>query len=342
MANILPDGTVIPSFLPMTDGSGSNKWKSPNDGEYGLKVGTIFKIYYPDDEKNIRKNRIEYDVKVAERIGRKGFNITVYKNCVCNDLFGGIADTLEYTLRPSDDPTIPNAMYQTGSRVLILCGNGDSNSGVIVGGVRNIRRGKTVSSEQGHFLSFEFNGINVGINKDGELTLTYKSKTDIQGTPQDLTSGGTFIKIDQTGSVEIHANDNTKVLVDKPNDTITVSANQVIKEDANQKYVANAPEMKIGGEGADEPVVLGNALVTFLNTQVIPKINGIISAMGTFMGGGGEFPDHIHSYSGGPWTGGPEIPGGGSISTPGLPSPAAPSGPAQLSDFVSTKKSYEK
>ena len=361
----LPDGTIVPSFIPMDRGQES--MTIPGEGEFGLKVGTIVKIYYPDDPDNIRKNCIEYDVKVGEKDGRKGFNISPYKHCVCADVFGGMADSLEFTHRPSTDLTLPNALYQTGNKVLVLCLHGDTNAGVIVGGVRNIRRQEKSNSEQGHFLHFQFNGVDISINKDGEMTLTYKSATDIQGAPQDPESGGTFIKVDKTGSIELNDNKATKIRLDKATsditiettkgnvivnaqknvqetalDSVLVAAENAIREIAKGNVVTNAPEIKVGGDGANEPMVLGNQLVTFLNTQVVPKINALILAVTTLADSTTGYPLHKHSYNPGPGastdTGGPTPSASGASGQ--IPSAAAPSGAPQLSDFCFVKKTY--
>ena len=322
MAKILPDGTVIPSFMSTERSTGRPTYSGEND--FGLKIGTITKVFYSDDEGNLRKNQIEYDVKVGERKGRKGFNISIYKNCVCIDLFGGIADTMEWTYRPSDDGNVPNAMFQTGSRVLILCLSGDSNGGVIIGGVRNVRRKKVSGKVRGHFFECEFNGINIEVNKDGELTFTYKSKTDIKGTPQVPTTGGSFIKIDKTGSIEANDGNGTWIRIDKPTKTI--------KEDAVRAHVTNAPSMKIGGDGATEPLILGNVFMAFYNAMV------------------SVFNSHTHEEH--DWAAGPGAPhtyvtrapsnAGKAPLYPGKGISTNKMTAAQLSDFVKTKKTYKK
>jgi len=361
MAKILPDGTVVPSFIPLEVTQA--KTSRPGEHDFGLKIGTVTKIFFPDDDGNIRKNRIEYDVKVGERDGRKGFNISVYKNCVCSDIFGGIADSLEWTYRQSDDGDNPNALYQTGSKVLILCLNGDTNGGVIVGGIRHIRRKKVSNRARGHFLEFEFNGINIEVNQDGELILTYKSKTDLQGLPQDPATGGSFIKIDKTGSIEANDLKGTRIRIDKATSDITIetttgnvvvnaeqsireTAKQAIRESADKSFVANAPAMKIGGDGASEPLVLGNIWKAFYNLMVTAQLNPLIAKVAALSSAIDTMVSTLNSHKhDGVTTGlGTSNAPTSSISgdpTP-TPSPAPVSSPAQYSDFVKTKKTYQK
>ena len=311
MSRVLPDGTVIPSWL----GCGSTETHpayAPRPGlhQYALRVGTILKVYYPDDLDNIRKNRIEYDVQVTEQSDNKGSNVSVYQHCVCADLFGGIGDSVEYTLRPSSDPTNPDPTHQTGSQVLILCLHGDKNGGVIIGGLRNLRRPDKSLRERGHFLEFEFNGVNFEINKDGELTLTYQSRTDIGGVPQDTKSGGSFIKIDKQGSIEINDADAGIIKIEKP----------------SKVCFANAPTIKLGGLKANEKLVLGNTFMKFYNQMV--KV----------------FNNHTHNEKS--WNPDPTNPAHLNVTrkpTNKLKRQSfANMSKDQLSDFVYTKKKYEK
>lgn len=198
----------------------------PIQNQLALKIGAVTQVYYPDDPKNLSKIKIEYDILVKERSGTGGMAANLYRNCVTSDLFGGMADFLEFTHRPMDKKEIVDPLYNKGSTVLILCLHGDASQAYIVGGQRHNRISKKSNKDRGHFLEFEFNGINVEINKDGELTLTYKSRTNIEGVPQDTTSGSTFIKIDKTGSIELNDAKACHIRIDKPTSDITIQTTQ--------------------------------------------------------------------------------------------------------------------
>ena len=267
---LLNDGSVIPSFLSAeqaTEESGGH-----GDDNMALKVGAVVRLYYPDDAENLNKKRIEYDVKVQERSGRSGFTVSLYKHCMVSDLFGGVADSFEFSLRPSTNPEQPTPLFQDGSTVLLLCLHGDTNFGTIVGGLRNSFREALASTARGHFLSFEFNGINVEINKDGELTLTYKSATNIAGTPKenasmtppDLKTGGSVIKIDKTGSIEVTDNKNCAIRLDKPTGDITIlttGGDVVVYTNRDQvSHVGRDQTSTIGGD--QHSVVSGSAMLS--------------------------------------------------------------------------------
>jgi hypothetical protein len=226
MPNELPDGTVIPSHLMVED---DHYDEDQTQSQFGLKMGTVTAIYYPEDKRNFRKNKIEYDVEVKERTGSHGFVVSTYRRCITSDMFGGLADFVEYTHRPTEEKPDKNKLdpiYNDGSTVLLMCLYGDSNQAYIVGGMRKPNHPKTSAADRGHFLEFEFNGVNIEINKDGEMLLTWKSRTDIKGAPQDEEAGGTYVWIDKTGSIELNDNKNMQIRMDKPTADITIRTNE--------------------------------------------------------------------------------------------------------------------
>ena len=143
-----------------------------------------------------------------------------------------------------------------------------------------------------------------------ELTLTYQSRTDIGGVPQDTKSGGSFIKIDKQGSIEINDADAGIIKIEKP----------------SKVCFANAPTIKLGGLKANEKLVLGNTFMKFYNQMV--KV----------------FNNHTHNEKS--WSPDPTNPAHQNVTrkpTNKLRRQSfANMSTAQLSDFVYTKKKYEK
>lgn len=177
MSMMLPDGSIIPSYLS-TENMGSTSGNKAFS-QIALRQGEITKIVYPDDNKSVSKKVVEYDVVVSYRDGNEPAYTLNYPNCQVANLFGGIADKFRYTVRAQTKVPEKGKVVSDGSKVLVLCINGEIRRGFIVGG---INEDPTVEKkDDGHNLLFEFNGIRATVNKDGELTIMYRGATDIKG-----------------------------------------------------------------------------------------------------------------------------------------------------------------
>jgi phage baseplate assembly protein gpV len=238
-----------------------------------LRPGEVQAVYYPTDAQNVSKNFVEYQVLVQER--SNSIIITrLYEHVIAVDGFGGIADYYNYTFRPdpSANKTDGQKSYKAGvgSKVLVLCINGEYHNACIIGGIRDSNGPIDVKENDGHRLKFRFNGVSVEINKDGELTLEYQGAMNADGTPADGVDQdtlGTKISIAKTGNVTIAdgTSENT-ILIDHANGRIQlVSKNEVD---------VTAPNIKVGSTSSSEPLVLGNSLNQWMQ-QLIAAINTI-------------------------------------------------------------------
>jgi len=219
---------------------------------FSLKTGVIIKSYEIDDEENITKILTEYDVLAIEQQGDKGTAPVIFRKCIALQGFGGVADFYEYRLTPSSKDEIKSdgeIDKCDGSIVLLLCLNGSEDKGIIVGFLKHPSRDTTITEESGKHLEGEFNGVNWQINDDGELTVTFKSPSSIENqevTYADEEAGGTFLKIDKTGSFEIDDDNGQKIKIDKTEQTISVNSvgDTSFTTDANFKITA-AENMEI-------------------------------------------------------------------------------------------------
>ena len=207
-------------------------------GNTNLKNGIIIKIYEIDDELNLNKKFPEYDVLVVEQKAMSSVEPVIYKNCITIDGFGGVADFFEFKRRSKKEekgkqsPLDTNFKDQFGSMVFLLCLDGATDKGVIINSVPHPGRKTKLTKDAGLHLEGEYNGLNWQINKDGELTIVFKSKTDDEGKPQDEDAGGTHLKIDKEGSVDINTNlegdEETYIRMDKKNKDVGLKAGQHI------------------------------------------------------------------------------------------------------------------
>ena len=205
MSNFLRSGTVLPHGLL----SGNSNSKAGFDKTYknfALKIGVVVGSYPVNNEKNRSKLTTEYDVVVMEQSENKGATTIMYKNCMSSEGLGSIADFFEKSLRPkkvkkSKGKAI-NLKGQNGAIVLLLCLDGLSEKGIIIGALTHPDR-KTTLKDDGPYLEGEYNGVNVKVEKDGSTTLTFKGATDNDGKIIDKEQGDTTVSIEKDGTYQV-------------------------------------------------------------------------------------------------------------------------------------------
>jgi hypothetical protein len=194
-----------------------------------LKGGAIIKAHEITDDTNQSKAWPEYDVAVIEQDSDRGITSVIYKNCVVLESLGSISDFFEKKLRGPTKKDFKNKLEsdnQDASLVLLLCLDGISEKGIIIGGLPHPKRKTTLTKNAGEHLEGEYNGINWQINKDGEFTLTFKSPSDNSGKYANSSYGGSFIKISKDGSIEVSDGNTEKIKIDKTNETISIESNK--------------------------------------------------------------------------------------------------------------------
>lgn len=193
-----------------------------------LKSGAILNVYETDDDNNITKLGPEYDVVAIEQRKNKGQASTIYKNCLATDSFGSIADFVEFKRRVPETPKEYKDNLDpdntNGAFVLLLCLDGQSEKGIILGGLRHPNRPEVLTSESGNHFEFEFNGVNAKIQDDGSLRIEYKSKSNNDGEYEDEEAGGSFVEIAKDGSISISDGNEEAIVLNKTDKTVSVTA----------------------------------------------------------------------------------------------------------------------
>jgi hypothetical protein len=221
MPRILSDGSVIPSYLS-TEPMGYTESMGSFDS-MALMVGEIQEIIYPDDKRNVNKKFIEYRVAMQYRQGQDPAAGVEFANCLLMNSFGGAADQFKYTLRPDSKEEKAEGTFGRGSKVLVLCLNGESSRSYIIGGIRDSSLDEPDENE-GHSLSFKFNGISFGISADGAAKLSFNGPTKADGTLDTSVEGAsdengpTTLELKADGSFKLSTkDDNQSILVDHAN-----------------------------------------------------------------------------------------------------------------------------
>jgi hypothetical protein len=260
--NELDDGTLIPSNLKVGGGIDINNLRQAN---YALRQGHVIAITYPDDPGSISKKYIEYDVLVAHGDQRTGVNISVYRSCKVSNIFGSQNNSLTMTLAPGQPAEDGKSTYVKGAIVLLLCidGKPDAGNAVIIGGLTSPENSKDYKKDDGQFYDFNFNGINININKDGEYTIEFNSVLDNDGNKTNTAASGTKIKIDKEGGIKISDNESQSwelnrkdkksvwtngaesIIIDKASKSISMDSSGNISEKSSKDTSIEA-----GGKGS--------------------------------------------------------------------------------------------
>lgn len=249
--------TILPSSLLQFADEDYYSSFSNSYHNVALRIGVVQSVYKVEDDKNIDKDTVQYDVLTFQQDKDKGVIPTLYKNCVTIDSFGGIGDFFEFV---KTKPTTADGNMKTddGSYVLLLCIDGTATRGVIIAALPHHGRKSTLLKAKDKHLEGEYNGLRMKINDDGELVITFKGKTDSKGKPKNAKSGGSQIKMEKDGSVELNDRDidpelasgnnkdakvegakpsdqYEKVRIDKTNQSINI----ISRKDQNQTTDAN-------------------------------------------------------------------------------------------------------
>jgi len=239
MTTILEDGSCIPSYLS-TETTGISTPRSAFSN-YSLKQGEVVDIIYPSDKKkSVSKQFVEYAVAVQERDGTGPVVGVLYPACTVINLFGGQADSLRYTYRKASKKPELKKGFSNGSKVLLLCVNGEARRAYIVGGLPIVPEAPEKESD-GHNYFFEFNGAQATINKDGELQIRYRGATKVDGTLSDEANAeaeGSTIIFNKDGGIKLYTKDEAQyVFLDHANKKLEVLADEEWKVTVNKKLI---------------------------------------------------------------------------------------------------------
>ena len=208
MSRYFEDGSPLSSSVPTSE-------KRPNAGHnqmFGIYRGVVLQVVYPDDPKNITKDRIEYVIKVKGQ---------VYPNAISVLGSGGKYNYNQRVRKPTEKSESGQIKRETldefldGEAIYVMFLEGHGNVPLIVGASENPLRGKykKFSKAQGVFDIEEFNGVEFLIDKDSNYTIKQVGRKNAEGVIQNPTAVGTQIKIYGNGNIELDAKNN-KVMMD--------------------------------------------------------------------------------------------------------------------------------
>lgn len=288
--NFLNSGAVLPHGLLGVDPNAKMAGFNKTYKNYPLRVGVILKSYPVGDDNNVSDLTTEYDVMVFEQYEDKGATTIIYRNCMSAEGLGSIADFFEKTLRPMKAKTSKGDSIkmedQNGAVVLLMCLDGMSDKGIIMGAITHPNRETTLKDAEPH-LEGEYNGVHVVVNSDGSTSLTFKGATDNDGKQTDASQGNTVVSIEKDGSFQVGHSTITFRMDRNGIATLTSTNNLVINcKDANVTASGNinakstdatvtasgtatveGQTVKLGA-GAAEAVIKGDTFVKYFQTHI--------------------------------------------------------------------------
>lgn len=230
---ILSDGSVIQSKFEV---QGPPVAYDLYRKDYSLKQGIVQSIYYPEEKENVSKKYIEYDVFVLEERGDGSASTVIYPRCLTVDRFGTANNFERFTYQPAVKKD--QQVYKQGAQVLLLTINGYTlpNRSIIIGGF-SYPVNSQYKKEDGQFYEWQFNGVNIKVNKDGEYHLTFNTPIDPDGKKKDEKAAGTKIQILKDGKLKISDNEKQSWEIDRvaQKSTWTNGAESIIIDKKNKK-----------------------------------------------------------------------------------------------------------
>lgn len=251
--NILENGAVLPHGLLSENASDSMAGFNKSYKNFPLRVGVVVASYPVTDTRNRSKLTTEYDILVVEQNADIGATTILYRNCMSSQGLGSIADYFEAALRPMQKKTNKGSINlndQNGAVVLMLCLDGMSDKGIVIGALNHPDR-ETNLQDAGPLLVGEYNGVKITVNADGSTSLVFQGATDNDGNVIDATQGNTTIQVEKDGSFQAD-HDSITFRMDR-NGTATLNA----KKDIN---LVTATNLNITST-ADTNVQCNNAII---------------------------------------------------------------------------------
>lgn len=254
MIKRLPDGTIVSSALSLKPLEELKKLQKNNPY---LKLGIVFGIHYPDQDSNKSKKFIEYDVRAIESRVDGSTSTVNYLRCKVLDKFCTPNNYEYFTLQPASESK--DNVLQNGAQVLLLAIDGNANTGgaIIIGGVNYPM--PDFKSADGQFYEWQFNGINIKVDKDGQYFLTFNTPISPDKKKADEKAAGTKIQIFKDGRMKFSDNENQSWEIDRVNQksTWTNGAESITIDKKNKKIdlvssgttsetVAKDKKLKIG------------------------------------------------------------------------------------------------
>jgi hypothetical protein len=215
------DGSVLTSYFNYKDApSGSTVYDQGSQ----LMLGQVEKVHFVDDALNRSKKYVEYDVSVRDAGGGQ----SLYKNVRQLTNLGGTNDHAETVLESNEfafEGKLDSSNIfknKNGSIVILAFLNKSIEKPFILGCIAHPKR-DGATREDGIRNLMEFRGLEVEIDKDGALRVSYNGSRAADGELDRPETSLTNLTIDKDGRFRIEDNEAQSVTLDRVSKKINVT-----------------------------------------------------------------------------------------------------------------------
>lgn len=287
MSTVFDDGTVVPSFLSVRSGPGPSGF-ARNMMEVMLREGLVIAAHAPSADTNTNGKVWEYDVRI-DHVDAGTHTEIVYPRARIATSFGGVADFFRWKPRLGTKATTDEGnIFSTGSRVYVMCVNGNTQSAIIVGGAQHPVAGADPEDEDAPLMVFAFNGIRAEIHPNGDFMLRHDGATDSEGkiVDDDKTKAGTSIIMDAAGDVIVSTGADAKnsIRLDSQGKRIHITGEDEVEVEAAGNVKIRSSGVLTGA--ATDATMMGTTYRTAqqaMHQTVIPlltSLSGLIATAG--------------------------------------------------------------
>lgn len=225
----------------MIRSSYSSKQKSGFTGDdinysaTSLMIGQIKRVIPIDDDDNVSRSHVEYEVEFISDRGGKVVNRarSMTQLFSTNDYEEIILDPNEFAFEGEPLEEATQAFFKNGTQVIVLGMYGKVSDLVILGAVPHSRvsdkpeelKYSPAIKEDGTRYKREFRGYVTEIDKEGAITNTYLGSRTPEGVFERPETHPTVQKIDNTGSYKIYDNEKQIIHLDRVAKKITLLQN---------------------------------------------------------------------------------------------------------------------
>lgn len=325
-----PDGSIISQYFDVQD-----KPPSGDDmSNQGLRfaVGQVEKIHYVDDQSNVSKIYVEYNVSTRDAKGGQ----STFRNVRKLDTLGGANDYDELILEANEFAykgkleTSNTFKNKNGTTVLLGFIDGSQDKPVILMGLQHPTR-KGAKRADGVRRKGEFRGVQWEINKDGEMIITHQGLRGADGKLKTSDTVNTVVKFDKAGNLTItdkatnqvrwsntdvklelqSDSKGTKVTLDGKNDVVTTSTAGGLtsvhdgKNDKLTVTTAGGATVTINGAGDDILLKTADGAELHLSTgkvalgqgsvEILDKLSKVADLLAQWATNVGAVHSHIDS-----------------------------------------------
>ncbi len=264
-----------------------------------LRVGRILAAYDVGDKGSSSKQVTQYDVSVRQADGNGMPTDVVYPRVVVANLFGGATDFFRWT--PRIDNFDNGTQVGHGSRVLLLCVNGNQRQAYIIGGIPNPEDTTPVLPyKDNHHMEFQFNGIYANVDKDGTFTMIHRGATGPDDKVTDTTGQNSSIQFDKNGNITLGYNfgvptSDNKAIVSNSDDlpyiTLQKQVSQVstyapsdIANKTNKRFLIETSDgVKVNANGSDQQAWLRATTYRDKQQTMNNNLMTLITQLGTVL-----------------------------------------------------------